>query len=521
MSTRKIVLYLLAGLVVLGIGNFLLRSFQIRQQLALVASGDPAAQTAGVKNLMDRGALFDALQGGAPKETRLKAVETLEKMAGNGADKNAFEQLLQMLKDPDTESAEAKTHPVRDRAMNAVAKVGAFYPERLLDAAKDQDGAIKGQSREALKVIGAPLMNQMAARLGDGDLRAPLGDILASNVGPQTVPLVTPYLAPDKLNPDGKKKPEDQVKPKVELIEILGKFKAPAATDPKVTPEQRATAVAQVADAARAIVPFKGDADPNVRRAVVTSLANLANDVAGPVLIEALTSPTTDPDARAAAAGALGAIATPEANAAMIGALGDADLRVATAAAAGLRRAGDKASQAVAGALANPDPAVRALAADAAAGQTSPALAVRALKDPDPQVRASAAVALGDLKNGALASAPLVAALADPDGNVATVASQSLVRLGEPAIPALVGALASGNDTVAYYASQALGTIGRPAVPALMNAAGAGQGARWAAVTLGQIGDPRAASVLQALKGDSDPDTANAADVALAKVKQG
>jgi HEAT repeat protein len=86
-----------------------------------------------------------------------------------------------------------------------------------------------------------------------------------------------------------------------------------------------------------------------------------------------------------------------------------------------------------------------------------------------------------------------------------------------------VGALASGNDTVAYYASQALGTIGRPAVPALMSAAqaGAGKGTRWAAVTLGQIGDPRAVSVLQTLKGDPDPDTANAADVALAKVEQG
>jgi HEAT repeat protein len=397
LSTRKIVLYLLAGLVVLGIGNFLLRSFQIRQQLARVASNDPAAQTAGIKNLMGRGALFDALQGGAPKETRLKAVETLEKMADNGADKSAFEQLLQMLKDPDTESAEAKTHPVRDRARDAVAKVGVFYPERLLGAAKDQDGAIKDQSREALRKIGAPLMNQMAARLGDNDLRAPLGDILANNVGPQTVALVTPYLQPDKLNPDGKKKPEDLVAPKVQLIEILGKYKVPAATDPKVTPEQRAQAVAQVADAARAIVPFKDDADPNVRRTVVTSLSNLANDVAGPVLIAALTSPTTDPDARAAAAGALGAIATPEANAAMIAALGDVDLRVARAAAAGLRRAGDKASQAIAGALANPDPAVRALAADATAGQTSPALAARALKDPDPQVRASAASALGDL----------------------------------------------------------------------------------------------------------------------------
>lgn len=539
MSTRKIVLYALAALVVFGIGNFVLRSIQIRQQLARIASSDTAARTAGVENLIARGALFDALQGGAPKETRLQAIETLETMADGGKNKPAFEQLLQMLKDPDTESAEAKTHPVRDRARDAVAKVGPFYAERLLDAAKDPDGAIRDQSREALRKIGAPLASQMAARLGDGDLRAPFGDILANNVGPQTVPLVTPWLAPDKLNPDGKKKPEDIAKAKVELIEALGKQHPPAANDAKVTPEQRATATEQVRDAARAIVPFKDDENPNVRRTVVTSLSNLANDVAGPVLIEALTDPTTDPDARAAAAGALGAIATPEANAAMVKALGDNDLRVATSGAAGLRRAGDKAMQAIAGALASPDPDIRARAADAAAGLSTPSLAVRALADSDASVRAAAANALGDMaaasaqtgtpsatggaapaRQAAVTGAvpALIKGLSDPDGTVATVASESLVRVGEPAIPALVAALRGGNDTAAYYASQALGTMGRPAVPALLAAAQARS--RWAAITLGQIGDPRAASVLETLKSDPDPDTANAANVALAKVRQ-
>jgi HEAT repeat protein len=545
--------------------------------LARIASTDAAAQEQGVRTLIARGNLFDALQGGAPPKTRLNAIATLERVAAKGNEPKAFEQLLQMMKDPDTESAEKKTHPVRDAATAAVARVGTQYTERLLDAAKNQDNAIKDESRKALRTIGAPLQQAMATRLGDDALRAPLGDILATGVGPQTVPLMTPYLQPDKLNPDGKKKPEDLVKPKVELIEALGKYKLPA--EPK--PEDQAN----LALAARAIVPFKADPDPNVRRTVVTSLSNLAHPVGGPVLIEALTSTDTDSDARAAAAGALGAIATPEANAAMVRALSDYDRRVAVAAAAGLRRAGDKAAGAIAQVLAHPDPLVRARAADAAAGLSNPGLAIRALKDPDAGVRAAAAAAIGDMAAGndqdaaagasvpagatgaaagttddsvapagggpnvaavaagngattppaagsapparsssarmAAAVGPLVSALSDPDGTVANAASLALVRIGEPAMPALLNALQSTNDAVALYASRALEAIGKPAVDRLVAVANRpGNAARWAVITLGQIGDPRAASVLESLSRSNDSDTANAATIALAKVRQ-
>lgn len=583
MNKRRGILIGLAALIALGVLNFAINTFQTRSQLGQVGSKEAATQEAGVKALMGRGVLFDALQGSAPPPVRLAAIDTLARMAQGGKDKAAFEQLLQMLKDPDTESAEKKTHPVRDAAKDAVAKVGAAYPDILLDACKNPDGNIRDQSRNAVRAIGAPLKEKMAARLGDGDLRAPLGDILSS-IGPETIPLITPYLK-EQLD----KGKEGDTGAKLQLIEIMGKFK--------------------VAEAATPILPFQNDPEPNVRRAVVTSLANIGDKVGAPVLITALGKTDTDASARAAAAGALGAIATPEAGAAMLKALSDYDVDVAKAAAAGLARAGDAAAPQIAAALASADPRVRLRGAEATAGLRQPTLAAKALTDTDSSVRATAATSLGSvlaraqairkalatLSGGAkdthadawaelqrqggtdelqsasagaakqavvalltekanaeteegkkkpftdqieklntpgaslaplpdpsipTAYTPLLNALSDADGATATAASTALARLGKTAVPALSQKLGSPNETVAYLASQALTIIGREAVDGLLPAATSGAPtARWAAVTLGQIGDPRAESALQALTSSSDPDTAYAAQTALARVK--
>ncbi len=496
MNTRKVILIVLGLLVGYGVVKFCIDFFQTRSQLALVAQTEPGRQEEGVRALMGRGVLFDALQGSAAPPVRLNAIASLTRLAEGGKDEAAFAQLLQLLKDPDTESAEQKTHPVRDAAKAAVAKVGVQYPKPLLDAAKDPDGNIRDQSRAALKEIGRPLKTQMAERLSDGDLRGPLGDILAG-IGPETIALIAPYLKSDAVQKDSGAK--------ITLIETMGKF--------------------TVAEAAPPILPFKDDPDPNVRRSVVTSLANIAQPICAPVLIEALAEKDTDASARAAAAGALGAIATPAANAAMLRALSDSDLFVANAAAAGLKRAGDRAAGPIATALSSADPGVRSRAALAAGGLTSPALAAKALADPEPLVRAVAAASLGDVlirtKNPAAAT-PLLIALSDTGGSVATEASRALSRLGAASVPLLSSRLGDPNDTVAYYASQALATVGRDAVDGLIPLAVPGKPtARWAAVTLGLIGSEKAAPALQALTTSPDPDTAYAAQTALARVKPG
>ncbi|MGC4042323.1 MAG: HEAT repeat domain-containing protein [Armatimonas sp.] len=583
MNKRRGILIGIGALVLLGIGNFIVNTVQTRSQLGQVGSKDAPTQETGIKALMGRGVLFDALQGSAPPPVRLAAIATLTRMSEGGKDKAAFEQLLQMLKDPDTESAEQKTHPVRDAAKDAVAKVGASYPDILLDACKNPDGNIRDQSRNAVRAIGAPLKEKMAARLGDGDLRAPLGDILSS-IGPETIPLITPYLK-EQLD----KGKDADTGAKLQLIEIMGKFK--------------------VAEAATPILPFQNDPEPNVRRSVVTSLANIGDKVGAPVLITALGKTDTDASARAAAAGALGAIATPEANASMLKALSDYDVDVAKAAAAGLARAGDAAAPQIAAALSNADPRVRLRGAEATSGLRQPNLAAKALTDTNSDVRTAAASSLGTvlaraqairkalttLSSGAketteaawtelqrqggteelqspsagaakqavvalltekasaekddakkkpftdqieklnapgapsaplpdpsipTAYAPLLNTLSDADGEAAMAASTALARLGKAVVPALSQKLASPNETVAYLASQALTIIGRDAVDGLLPAAQSGAPtARWAAVTLGQIGDPRAEPALQALTSSTDPDTAYAAQTALARVK--
>ena len=136
----------------------------------------------------------------------------------------------------------------------------------------------------------------------------------------------------------------------------------------------------------------------------------------------------------------------------------------------------------------------------------------------------SAAPAAGtqSIANVALQSAinPLLNALADGNGSVASTASLALSRAGEYAVPSLIARL-GGGDTIAYRASQALELIGRPAVDSLVAAAQPGKGtARWAAITLGEIGDPRARPALQTLSTSGDPDTRWAAGIALTKVAE-
>jgi HEAT repeat protein len=293
------------------------------------------------------------------------------------------------------------------------------------------------------------------------------------------------------------------------LIEIMGKYK--------------------VTEAAKAILPFEKDPDPNVRRAVLTALANIADPVGEPVLRAALLNPDTDASARAAAAATLGAFGTTEANDAMVKTLSDFDLAVADAASAGLARAAvtneATATVAISRALTSPDPAVRTRAASATSGMTQTGLAAKALTDTDAGVRVAAATAIGDIlvRRGGNATpaelAPLVKALGDANGTVSDTAQQSLVRVGANSVPALTPLLAVSEDATAYYAVRTLAAIGNPAYDAVAAAAQSGKpSARWAAVTLGELGDPRAKPILESLQSSPDANTSQAAKDALSKI---
>jgi hypothetical protein len=94
-------------------------------------------------------------------------------------------------------------------------------------------------------------------------------------------------------------------------------------------------------------------------------------------------------------------------------------------------------------------------------------LLVAALEDPDPAVRACAAQGLGELR-AEEAVAGLVLRLADSSPLVSRVAADGLARIGAPAVPALIAVLQAGEAQARAGAARALSII-RPqeAVPAL------------------------------------------------------
>jgi HEAT repeat protein len=172
-------------------------------------------------------------------------------------------------------------------------------------------------------------------------------------------------------------------------------------------------------------------------------------------------------------------------------AVGD-DARTEEAALA-LGRRGDAALPPLRDLLADPNPDHRWWAARALAAVGTPAareLLVATLADPDHDVRAAAAQGLGDLR-AAEAVAGLIRCMATSSPavsgpatnspnyrstsivrgrtvNVRRIASDSLARIGAPAVPALIAALQEGDASTRSGAARALSIIQpEEAIPAL------------------------------------------------------
>jgi HEAT repeat protein len=165
----------------------------------------------------------------------------------------------------------------------------------------------------------------------------------------------------------------------------------------------------------------------------------------------------------------------------------------------------------LAGALADDDDAERrnaartALATLAGPAAAAPAAALRKLRElihsPDlSDVRLLAASALGESGNPA-ARRDLESALADPQPNVVSAASDALGILGDTrAVPALLEVAGRGDFWTRASAIVALGRLGDPeAIPVLTAALQEGWLTSAAANALGAIGDPAGLEPLQGL----------------------
>ncbi len=201
-----------------------------------------------------------------------------------------------------------------------------------------------------------------------------------------------------------------------------------------------------------------------------------------PGLISALGYPK-DPAVRRRAAEALGRLGDPSSVGRLVAALQDNDVRA------------------------------HATGALIACGGTSVEPLIPVLKDQNPDVRKAAAVALGAIKDARAVEA-LIAAL--EDHAACKGAAEALGSIGDPrAVGPIIASMHSHllrEDAVA-----ALRQIAEPAVEPLIRTLRGRTGYKriTAAVTLGQIGDPRAVEPLLAALDDKDWDVRRSAAKAL------
>jgi HEAT repeat protein len=126
-------------------------------------------------------------------------------------------------------------------------------------------------------------------------------------------------------------------------------------------------------------------------------------------------------------------------------------------------------SEILADKLGSPDPTIRRHAAAALADQGLAALPdlERALASPSAERRRGAALGLGLLSIPALAEDALLNAMADPDVAVRSMAARSAAQAGPILAPSLVALLAAPDPNQRNAAAYALTLMGGPAVDAL------------------------------------------------------
>lgn len=246
------------------------------------------------------------------------------------------------------------------------------------------------------------------------------------------------------------------------------------------------------------LIALLSNRDPETRYRA----AGCLGDTGDPEAVEPLAALLTDPDTgvRWKAAEALGKLGSPAVGA-LTKSLQHDDSDVRWMAAVALGEIGDPA--AVPGLLAvldDPDTYVRSRAALALGeiGEAALEGVLTALRTGGERVRWGAAIALGKI-GGERAVEALIGALCDPDDDVRLRAAAALADIGEAAVPRLIAALGADDDRLREGATAALSQIGRVAVPSLAAAlrdAGDWRIRAGVARVLGEIGDRRAIEAL-------------------------
>lgn len=527
---RKYLNYLIFGAVVLlVVGLAVQHSRHMHDLVEDMAGNDPNRQEAAALELV-KGEQFSDTISGEPVRERLKSAESLELLANDvkvvkGMEKDApdyrslaVKQILGLLKDTD------KT--VRQRAVEAMQHCGTSSPANLKEfvvGLKDGDNYIRKGTISALtdpqsgvgpKLDAANKIDVIQAIVdlmkAEGGARGPGGDVLASHLfKPDAARSRSLQLLYAQMNDkDGGVRQG--------AADALGKI-----GDVTAIPNLK--------------IYMHSDADPQVRRVAIGSIALIANQSGEDALSEAINDPGADNEARIQSAVGLGKIGTPTAIATLMKALEDDDLKLRSAAVTALSSAARPKSNGpvnsvVIAALTtalkgqNEDArrgAAQALQIVASPEVNAPLIALLMNDSIDTTTRSSAATALG-FSNNTPAVAPLIMALSFPNGDVNAAARDSLATIGATSIDPLVNVIQK-NGSAAYYASEALAHQGVSALPALQRvASGTNQQAQhWAAVSLGELvssGVPGARKPLELLAKSGDPDVQYVAQEQLTRL---
>jgi len=524
------------------------RTAQARTVAAL-SSNSPAVRDRAVRGLVQSGRLTDVLAATQDPNSDAKSEQNLESatLRENAAasvnalaaghqvsDRQALDTLFLLRKDTDSK--------VQDTATAGLATLGAANDANLaliVGNLSNGDPDIRGAAVAALDKIGGDKVAKRVDPLMQTPEAQDSAQAAMQGLGGTAVPYLLAHL--DTPKPDFKQK----------VLGMLGQIASPAAVPALVKaaadpdPSVRRLAQSALADTVinnfstlqKAQVTLSTDAkDPKKKpadltadqEAITKAAASFAQTkAAAPALVSTLRNPEADSQARTQSALALGRIGSAEAITALVASLGDYDALVRNAALQGVQSAGPPATGPLATALAQGTQDTRAAAAQAlgAIGGASGIAALHALVGnyaTSPAVRQAAVQGLG--QSGSPQAVPiLVAALADPDGGVASAASDALLTpdLEAAAVPLLV-ALFDKPAPVPFNASQTLSRMGNLPVPALRQAAGSAspQVQTWAAVTLGETDskDPGITQALTPLTRSANADVQYAATQALGRL---
>lgn len=173
--------------------------------------------------------------------------------------------------------------------------------------------------------------------------------------------------------------------------------------------------------------------------------------------------------------------------------------------------------------LSNKSPSMRGIAADTLGKMKDPRVVeplIAALQDSDAHVREHVVIALGIIKDPRAVEA-LIAVLRDPVSNVRREAAASLGEMKDPrAADALIVAFKDSDVNVRGKAAEAVVSIGAPAVEPLLAALTESDAnvRACAAITLGEIKDPRSVDALIATLKDADAKVRGWAAVSLGAI---